>query len=77
MRLALFVGTSFAVGVTELFLQHAHARGVEAYSVDPGGASAPYPRLTVLTEKAEELLPAVCASLGAALPERGSDPEPL
>jgi NAD-dependent deacetylase len=75
MRLALFVGTSFAVGVTELFLQHAHSRGIDAFSIDPGVARAPYPRLTVLTEKAEELLPAVCESLGATPVEGGADPD--
>jgi NAD-dependent deacetylase len=71
MDLALFVGTSFAVGVTDLFLQAALGRGVQAFSVDPSGAPAPYPNVTVLKGKAEELLPEVCDSLGAAVENPG------
>ncbi|MCP3958073.1 MAG: hypothetical protein GY719_09490 [bacterium] len=65
MDLALFVGTSFAVGVTDLFVQQGLFGRVPIYSVDPGGARAPYPGIQVLAEKAEELLPAVCERLGA------------
>ncbi len=75
MRMALFVGTSFAVGVTELFLQYAFARRIDAFSVDPGGAAAPYPGVTVLSERAEELLPAVCEFLGATLEDGGCSKE--
>ncbi len=65
MDLALFVGTSFAVGVTDMFAQQALLSRVPVYSIDPGGAPPPYPGIQVLAEKAEELLPAVCERLGA------------
>ena len=41
MSLGLFVGTSFSVGVTEMFLQAGLGGGVPVFSVDP--ASAPLP----------------------------------
>ncbi len=64
----LFVGTSFSVGVTELFLQYATARRRPMISIDPGGARAPsYPGIRVLQAKSEEVLPAACEALGAAL----------
>ncbi len=66
MDLALFVGTSFAVGVTDMFVQQALMSRVPIYSIDPGGAQPPYPGIQVLAEKAEELLPAVCERLGAS-----------
>ncbi len=65
MSLALFVGTSFAVGVTDMFVQQALLSRVPIYSVDPGGAQPPYPGIQVLADKAEELLPAVCERVGA------------
>ncbi len=64
MDLALFVGTSFAVGVTDMYVQQAVTSRVPIFSIDPGGARAPYPGIQVLAEKAEELLPAVCERLG-------------
>ncbi len=65
MSLALFVGTSFAVGVTDMFVQAGLMSRVPIYSIDPAGDRAPYPGIRVLAEKAEELLPAVCDHLGA------------
>ncbi|MEM7351103.1 MAG: Sir2 family NAD-dependent protein deacetylase [Acidobacteriota bacterium] len=65
MRLVLFVGTSFAVGVTELFVQQGLLGRVPIYSIDPGATEPPYPGIQVLADKAEELLPAVCERLGA------------
>ncbi len=64
MNLALFVGTSFAVGVTDLFVKAGLMGRVPIYSIDPAGARAPYPGIQVLAEKAEKLLPAVCEQLG-------------
>lgn len=69
MSLALFAGTSFAVGVTELALRSALFQKVPAYSVDPGGGGAPYPWVEGLAEPAEELLPEVCRRLGLEVPE--------
>ena len=66
MDLLLFVGTSFSVGVTDLFAQHGLLGRVPIFSIDPGGARPPYPGIRVLRNKAEELLPAVCERLGAA-----------
>jgi len=64
MDLGLFVGTSFAVGVTELFLQHGIQRQVPLYVVDPGGSQVRHPALHSLPAAAEELLPEVCRLLG-------------
>lgn len=61
--LLLFVGTSFAVGVTEMFLQHGRLRRVPMLSVDPGTAPPPYPGIDVLAVPAEALLPQVVARL--------------
>lgn len=66
MDLLLFVGTSFSVGVTDLFAQRGLVGRVPIHSIDPGGARPPYPGIQVIPEKAEELLPAVCERLGAA-----------
>lgn len=64
MRLGLFVGTSFAVGVTELFLQQGRWGGVSLHAVDPGADTPPYPGVNLLRARAEALLPAVCDALG-------------
>lgn len=64
--LFLFVGTSFAVGVTDLLLSAASWRRVPVVSVDPGATRPPDGRVQVLTAAAEELLPAVCAELGVS-----------
>ncbi len=63
MALALFVGTSFAVGVTDLVLREALGWKVPVYSIDPA-AGPPVPGVTGLRAPAEELLPAVCRELG-------------
>ncbi len=63
MDAALFVGTSFAVGVTELFLQAGLRSGCALAAIDPGAAAPPHPRVTLLREPSEELLPAVCERL--------------
>ncbi len=67
MSLALCVGTSFSVGVTELFLQHGRATKTPLYSIDPGAAGPPIPSVTTLRAPAEELLPEVCKALGAKI----------
>jgi NAD-dependent deacetylase len=67
MGLALFVGTSFAVGVTDMFVQHALSVGIPAISIDPGGTPPPYPGIQVIPAKAEELLPQVCERLGLSI----------
>lgn len=72
MALALFAGTSFAVGVTELALRSALFQKVPAYSVDPAGESSDHPlapTLHLLSAPAEELLPEVCRLLGVELEE--------
>lgn len=72
MSLALFAGTSFAVGVTELALRSALFQKVPAYSVDPAGESSDHPlapTLHLLKAPAEELLPEVCRLLGVELEE--------
>lgn len=63
MEALLFVGTSFSVGVTEMFLQAALFSRVPVFSLDPSGFR-PHHRLEALPAKAEELLPLVSARLG-------------
>lgn len=65
--LLLFVGTSFAVGVTDLFLRAAIERRVPTFSVDPGTDRAPDAQVHLLACPAETLLPAVCERLGQAV----------
>jgi len=65
MDMVLFVGTSFAVGVTELFLRGAITQRVPAYSIDPGTDSAPHSNVVAVKAKSEIVLPEVCEQLGA------------
>jgi NAD-dependent deacetylase len=67
MRLALCVGTSFSVGVTDLASTAARDAGLPLFAVDPNGPAGPAdPTVTWLPFKAEELLPQVCRELGTA-----------
>jgi NAD-dependent SIR2 family protein deacetylase len=61
--LVIFVGTSFSVGVTDLILRAALARRTRVYSVDPAGLQVD-PRVHVVPEPSEVLLPAVVTELG-------------
>lgn len=54
--LYLFVGTSFSVGVTELFLQNAATRRKPAWSIDPKPVPTWMP-LEAVEARAEEALP--------------------
>jgi len=66
MHLALCVGTSFAVGFTELVLQAAFWNRVPVVAIDPGAPTIAASRgLEHVRARAEELLPQVCAELGA------------
>jgi NAD-dependent deacetylase len=67
MALAMFVGTSFAVGVTDLVLREALGWRVPVVSIDPA-ASPPAPGVTALRAPAEEILPAACRELGIEIP---------
>ena len=67
MALALFVGTSFSVGVTELILREALGWRLPVISIDPGAAGPPARGVVVIRESAEVLLPAVCGELGVEL----------
>lgn len=58
MKLLLFVGTSFAVGVTELFLQASRSVGCPTFSINPESFPA-WMGAENVTAKAEEALPAV------------------
>lgn len=70
MHMVLFVGTSFAVGVTEVFLQHGLMLRLPVLSIDPAGSRVSHPRITQLSAQAEVLLPRVCEELGASLPDQ-------
>ncbi len=63
-ELMIFVGTSFAVGVTDLLVQTAGARGRPMFSIDPHAAPMPaWQPVIQLREPAEELLPETVAIL--------------
>jgi len=66
MRLVVAIGTSFSVGVTALIAGVAGRRGIPLFVIDPQGAAIVGRGVVGLREKAEELLPRVCAALGAA-----------
>lgn len=68
MAFTLFVGTSFAVGVTDLVLREALGWRVPVVSIDPA-ASPPVPGVTALRAPAEEILPAACRELGVEVPD--------
>ena len=70
MRACLFVGTSFSVGVTDLFLHGGMRSGCSLLSIDPGAAASPHRCVTLLREPSESLLPAVCDKLGVEAGER-------
>jgi NAD-dependent deacetylase len=65
MRLVIAVGTSFSVGVTDLVASEAGRRGVPLFAIDPEGASVTGRRVVALRDKAEALLPRICAMVGA------------
>lgn len=58
----LFVGTSFAVGLTDHLLQIGLTRGVFMASIDPSGR-VPHRRVLSIEAKAEACLPALVTSL--------------
>jgi NAD-dependent deacetylase len=66
MRLVVAIGTSFSVGVTDLVAGEAARRGVPLFVIDPQGTSIAGRGVFGLREKAEDLLPRVCALVGAA-----------
>lgn len=65
MGACLFVGTSFSVGVTDLFLRGGLMTGRPMLAIDPGAAAPPHPSVTLFREPSEVLLPAVCKRIGA------------
>ncbi len=65
MSLALFAGTSFAVGITEIAVRATLFQRVPGWRVDPAAAADPrFPWLKTVAEPAETALPAVCRALG-------------
>ena len=62
----LFVGTSFSVGVTDLFLQAGRRRGIPMFAIDPATDRATPPGLKSIPAPAEEILPALWGILSAA-----------
>ena len=73
MDLCLFVGTSFSVGVTDLFLRGGLMTGRPLLAIDPGAAASPHRSVTLFREPSEVLLPAVCTRIGAE-PGNGAHP---
>lgn len=67
MALALFVGTSFSVGVTDMVLRTALGWRLPVISIDPA-APPPVPGVQAVRAAAEAVLPEVCRELGAPSP---------
>jgi len=63
MDAVLFVGTSFAVGVTDLFLRSAMARHLPVWSIDPAEDRSPHAGVRSLAAQGEVLLPELVARL--------------
>jgi NAD-dependent deacetylase len=61
----VFIGTSFAVGVTELVLDGAERRRRPTFSIDPGGLQ-PRPSVHVIAAAAEQALPRLVERLTAS-----------
>ena len=57
MNACLFVGTSFSVGVTDLFLHGGLTARRPLFAIDPGAGASPHRRVTLLREPSEALLP--------------------
>ena len=76
MDTCLFVGTSFSVGVTDLFLRGGLMTGRPMLAIDPGAAASPHSSVTLFREPSEILLPAVCEKIGAVLGEAHAGHEP-
>ncbi len=64
--LLLFVGTSFAVGVTDLLLGAGLRRRLPMFAVDPAARRPPRPGVVLLPFAAEEQLPELTARLGGS-----------
>lgn len=60
--LILFIGTSFAVGVTDLVRAYGSERSVPMFSIDPS-AHVPDTSVIPIVAKAEDLLPEIVATL--------------
>ena len=73
MDACLFVGTSFSVGVTDLFLRAGLMTGRRLLAIDPGADASPHPSVTLFREPSEALLPPVCTRIGA---ESGNSAHP-
>ena len=65
MDTCLFVGTSFSVGVTDLFLRGGLMARRPLLAIDPGAAAPPHPAVTLFRAASEILLPAVRDRIGA------------
>ena len=77
-QLMLFVGTSFSVGITDIFLRAGILKRIPIFSIDPGGnRSYSWPDLTILPSPAEDLLPELCRRLHARRESTSmADPHP-
>jgi len=59
MQIVLFVGTSFSVGITDLYLRAGRRRGIPMFTIDPAATESEAGPLRSLAAPAEDLLPAV------------------
>lgn len=61
--IAIFIGTSFSVGITDSIYRDHLYRGVKMWSIDPF-SQPEYPNINWIQEKAEVFLPDLVAQLG-------------
>lgn len=66
MALALFAGTSFSVGITDIVLREALGWRTPVLSIDPA-AAPPVPGVQGIRAPAEQILPEVCRQLGVEI----------
>jgi hypothetical protein len=62
MTVVVFVGTSFAVNITDIIMEEAWDLGLPMFSVDPSGKTAEG-NLISIPERAEDFLPRLAAAL--------------
>ena len=62
--IVLFIGTSFSVGVTDLFLQLGMRRRIPMFSIDPSTGLERFAGLTQIVNRAEEVLSDLVQTLG-------------
>ncbi len=62
----LFIGTSFSVGITDIFLKYAYLNSSDIYVIDPNGMPfhlTSFPKIVEIKEEAEKVIPSILDTL--------------